>query len=858
MTGILKRHIILSLLILFLNLNAMMAQNSILRVSGNVKDESGTPIPYTTVRLKNTATGCITDNNGNFSFNARTEDQTLIVSSIGYQDYELALSESTVFPLYIVMASAVYNLDEVEINPGKEKYSRKDNPAVELIQEIIDRKKNDNPFNNDYVSRDRYETFVIALDNFTQEKQQQGVFRNFPFLVDYVDTSLVSGKPILNVSTRELAATDYYQRRPEREKQKVKGRDWVGIEDFLPDEEIRASIEVTLKDIDLFNEKVMIMRNEFVSPFSNIATAYYRFYLQDTLNVDGEKCVDLAFVPRNAQSFGFTGHLYITTDSAHFVKWVQMNVPYEINLNFVEYMNIEQKFERDSEHPRLLTYECITAEFKLYDFIDGIYGRREVFYSGYKFNNDVDREPFTHEEHVIEQPEATRRDQEFWAQYRSIDTNAAGNGKTGKMNDMLVQLRQVPVYYWTERMINILFSGYIPVREENTPFYIGPVNTWVSHNGLENLRFKLGGFSTAHLNPNLFTTGYLIYGQDRRFKYFGRLEYSFKPKREQWNEFPIHSLRLQYENDIYKYGQQYLYTNKDNALLSIRRLPDNMIGYVRNAELIYTRERHNGITFTGTLRNRVNEATKFITMERTDGNGSVDEIMQTELEIGLRYAPKEKFVQHKWDRNSKTPEQPVFTLNHSLSFAGVLGTDYSVQHTEFSYRQRLMAAPIGYFNVMIRAGKIWGEAPYPLLIIPNANLSYTYRKESFETMTPMEFVMDKHLTWDVVYYMNGLVLNRLPLINQLKLREVLYCRGTWGSLNDCNDPSINLSGNIFKYPTERSKATGTHMTKPFVEIGAGIENIFKVMSINWFQRVTYKNSPNVDQWGLRIAVHVQY
>lgn len=858
MTGILKRHIILSLLILFLNLNAMMAQNSILRVSGNVKDESGTPIPYTTVRLKNTATGCITDNNGNFSFNARTEDQTLIVSSIGYQDYELALSESTVFPLYIVMASAVYNLDEVEINPGKEKYSRKDNPAVELIQEIIDRKKNDNPFNNDYVSRDRYETFVIALDNFTQEKQQQGVFRNFPFLVDYVDTSLVSGKPILNVSTRELAATDYYQRRPEREKQKVKGRDWVGIEDFLPDEEIRASIEVTLKDIDLFNEKVMIMRNEFVSPFSNIATAYYRFYLQDTLNVDGEKCVDLAFVPRNAQSFGFTGHLYITTDSAHFVKWVQMNVPYEINLNFVEYMNIEQKFERDSEHPRLLTYECITAEFKLYDFIDGIYGRREVFYSGYKFNNDVDREPFTHEEHVIEQPEATRRDQEFWAQYRSIDTNAAGNGKTGKMNDMLVQLRQVPVYYWTERMINILFSGYIPVREENTPFYIGPVNTWVSHNGLENLRFKLGGFSTAHLNPNLFTTGYLIYGQDRRFKYFGRLEYSFKPKREQWNEFPIHSLRLQYENDIYKYGQQYLYTNKDNALLSIRRLPDNMIGYVRNAELIYTRERHNGITFTGTLRNRVNEATKFITMERTDGNGSVDEIMQTELEIGLRYAPKEKFVQHKWDRNSKTPEQPVFTLNHSLSFAGVLGTDYSVQHTEFSYRQRLMAAPIGYFNVMIRAGKIWGEAPYPLLIIPNANLSYTYRKESFETMTPMEFVMDKHLTWDVVYYMNGLVLNRLPLINQLKLREVLYCRGTWGSLNDCNDPSINLSGNIFKYPTERSKGTGTHMTKPFVEIGAGIENIFKVMSINWFQRVTYKNSPNVDQWGLRIAVHVQY
>jgi hypothetical protein len=232
--------------------------------------------------------------------------------------------------------------------------------------------------------------------------------------------------------------------------------------------------------------------------------------------------------------------------------------------------------------------------------------------------------------------------------------------------------------------------------------------------------------------------------------------------------------------------------------------------------------------------------------------------MQTELEIGLRYAPHEKFVQHKWNRKSKTPEHPVFTLNHTFSKAGLLGSDYSIQHTELSYRQRIMAAPIGYFDVMLRAGKIWGQAPYPLLIIPNANLSYTYRKETFETMTPMEFVMDQHLTWDVVYYMNGLIFNRTPLLKKLKLREVLYCRGTWGSLSDKNNPAIDKSGNIFLYPTDRSKATGTVMNEPFVEIGAGVENIFKLMSINWFKRMTYKNSPDVDQWGLRIAVHLQY
>lgn len=836
----------------------LYAQNSIVRISGNVKDEKGEILPYANIRLKGTSTGCITDHNGNFSFNGKIDGQILIVSSVGYHDCELELSNKTVFPLKITLKETTYEIDEVVIKPEKERYQRKGNPAVELASEIIKRKNDDNPFNNDYVSRERYETYVVALDNFTDEKQQQALYRKFPFLSEYVDTSKVSGKPILNVSTRELAATDYYQKRPSREKQKVHGRDWVGIEDFLPDEEVRAALEATLRDVDLFNEKVIILRNEFVSPFADYATAYYRFYLQDTIDVEGEKCVDLAFVPRNVQSFGFTGHLYITIDSTHFVKWIQMNVPYDINLNFVEYMNVEQKFKRDSIHPRLLTYECITAELKLYDFIDGVYGRREVFYSDYKFNDDVDREPFTHQEHIIETAEALERDQEFWKKYRNEERGNDG-GKTKDVKEMIARLRQVPIYYWTEQFVNLLFSGFIPVREERTPFYIGPVNTMLSYNGMEILRIKLGGMTTAYLNPHLFGTGYLIYGvDDKRFKYFGRLEYSFKPKKEQWNEFPIHSLRLQYENDIYQYGQQYIYTNKDNALLSLKRLPDNMIGYIRNAELTYTLERHSGFTFTGTLRNRINEATKFIPMERNDGSGSVDEIMQTELEVGLRYAPHEKFVQHKWNRKSKTPEYPVFTLNHTFSQAGLLGSDYSIQHTEFSYRQRLMAAPIGYFDVTLKAGKIWGQAPYPLLIIPNANLSYTYRKETFETMTPMEFILDQHLTWDVVYFMNGLIFNRTPLIKQLKLREVLYCRGTWGSLSDINNPNVDTSGKIFSYPTDRSQATGTVMKEPFVEIGAGIENIFKIMSISWFKRMTYKNSPDVDQWGLRIAVHLQY
>ena len=849
----------LILLALFLH-TVLIAQAQTVRISGNVHDTEGKALPNTTVRLKGLTSGCITDNRGNFSFNGKLEGQTLIISSVGYKEYSIELSDKTIFPLDVTLNTETVNLDEVVITPEKERYRNKDNPAVGLIEDIIRQKNKNNPFNNEYVSRNRYETYVVAIDNFTKEKQQKALFNKFPFLSEYIDTSMVSGRPILNVSTREMVATDYFRQKPKREKQVIHGREWVGIEDFLPDEEVKAAADATLRDVDLFNEKVLILRNEFVSPFSDYATLYYKYYIMDTLSVEGEECIDLSFVPRNPQSFGFTGHIYVTSDSLHFVKWIQMNIPYDINLNFVEYMNLEQRFSRDEQHPRLLTYECITAELSVYDpYVEGIYGRREVSYSDYRFNDDVDREPFTHQEQIIEQEEALHRNKEFWSAYRNTDVNRGG-GKTEDIKEMIARLREVPIYYWTEQFINLLFSGFIPVKEEKTPFYIGPVNTMASWNGIEGLRLKLGGMTTAHLNPHLFGTGYLIYGvNDRRFKYYGRLEYSFKPKREQWNEFPIHSLRLQYENDIYQYGQRYAYTNKDNALLSLKRLPDNMVGYVRNSELIYTLERHSGLSLTSTLRNRVNESTRFIPMLRNDGSRTpVKEISQSEIEIGLRYAPGEKFIQHKWNRVSKTPELPVFTINGTLARKGFLGSDYSMFKADFSYRQKIMTAPVGYFNVMLNAGKIWGQVPYPLLFIPSANLSYTYRKETFETMTPMEFFMDSHITWDIVWYMNGLVLNRIPVINSLKLREAVYFRGVWGTLSDRNNPKKDSSGNLFLYPTDRSQATGTEIKSPFIETGLGVENIFKIMSISYFRRITYRNTPDVDLQGVRIAVHLQY
>lgn len=827
------------------------------RVSGKVKDENGEVIPYTTVRLKDTSIGCTTDNNGNFSFTGPAIGKTLQISSIGYENYEVAITGSTRYPLQITLHSATYSVGEVEIKPKRERYVRKGNPAVDLIKELIEKKSLEDPHNNDFYSRDRYERLNVALDNFNEEKQNKSPYRRFPFLKDYVDTSAVSGKPVLNVSIRELVATDYYQKKPNRNKQHIKARNWVGIDDFMPASEIQAAVEEAVVDVDIFDNVITIFRREFQSPLAAniLSQSYYKYYIMDTVSVGGEPCVDLSFVPFNSESFGFTGHLYVTADSAHLIKWAQLSVPYDINMNFVQYLNIDQKFDYDDAHNRILTEESLTTELKLYDYIDGLYVRREVFYSNYAFNDDVDKEIFDRPERIIENDNSTVMAEEYWEQERASNTGI----QSKNVATMLSELRQHKGYYWTERIIMFLFSGYIPIREKEPPLYYGPLNTTLSFNELEGARLRVGGMTTAYLNPHLFTKFYLAYGtRDGRFKYMGQLEYSFKPKNESWNEFPIRSLRLLYQNDLIQYGQTFNYTNRDNIFLSIRRQADDKSAYQRLAQLTYTNEFYNGFSIEATVRNRIEQGSDLLEFEKVMPDGSyvpADKFTQTEFELKLRYAPGEKFIQRNWNRRSVTPQKPVITLTHTMAFKG-FGSDFSMQRTEAEYRQRVFITPFGYFDAVIKGGKTWGQIPFQLMTIPNANLSVALRKESFELLTPMEYILDSYISWDIKYSLNGLIFNRIPLLKKLEMREVITTSGIWGTLRDCNNPAIDRSGNLFKFP-DRSIAAEMGSV-PYTELGIGVENILKFLRFDYYIRLTHRNTPGASNQGFRFAVHVEF
>ena len=841
--------------------NYAQAQNAKYRIHGIITDAATNEIlPYVSVRIRNTTYGCSSDNNGNFSFMAPALKDTLIISSLGYKETKIALTPGSKFPLKVKLAADMYELKEITIKPKREKYKKKDNPAVILARKLIERRNDNSPKNKPFYSRERHEKLNVALNNFSSSEESH-FGKRFSFLDNYIDTSLVSGKPILHISARELLATDYYRKEPLSEKQHVKARQRSGIDDMISDESIEVVFEETFKDVDIFQDNITLFRNKFVSPLSTLGPTFYKYYIMDTIEIEGERCIDLAFTPHNPESMGFNGHVYVTPDSSHFIKMVNMNVPKDINLNFVEYMNIKQDYSRQDDGTRILDNESLVTEFKIVNAVNGFYANRQVAYRNYSFDESAEAEAIHKEKSpVIEDKLATLRDSIFWAENRINEVTE----KEQSVKAMMEQLRNNPVYYWLEKGVTFLFTGWVPLREKNPPVFYGPVNTSISYNALEGTRLRTGAMTSAYLHPHLFGRFFVAYGlKDNKLKYMGEMEYSFNKKREHPNEFPIHSLRLNYENDIYQYGQNYMHTNKDNMFLTIKRKEDNKIGYVRKAEFTYTQEFHNHFSYALTLRNRIDISTHLIPFEQattTDGittNNFVNNLRQSEVELNLRYAPNEKFLQTKWNRHSVLPEHPVYTLSHKVGIKGVAGSELNYQHTELGFKKRFWFSAFGYTDCTLKAGKVWNKVPFPLLIIPNANLSYTIQKESYALMNAMEFFNDEYASWDLTYYMNGIIFNRLPLIRKFNWREVVGFKGMFGNLSDKNRPDNMNTGELFKFPYENENYHFLGKT-PYMELSLGVENIFRVLRIDYVRRLTYRDYPGIDKEGVRIQLHVQF
>lgn len=830
--------------------------------SGIVKDSiTGEPLPFVSVYFDGSTIGAMTDDNGTFTLQNNQGYTKLAAASLGYDTKFIDLKPGKKNDnLEVLLKPTAFEISEVVVKPKREKYTRKDNPAVELIKKVIAHKNDNRIEAKPEYQTEVYEKLSLSLDNFNPNLDKNKFLKKFKFIKNYLDTSEFNGKPILTVSVRENLSDFYYRKSPKAEKTIVRAKRMQGIDKTLDDGGgITSNLEEIFKNINIFDNNIPILLNRFVSPLSStLATTYYHYYIMDTLDVGGDKCVDLAFVPANSESYGFTGRLYITLDGNYAVKKVLLNTPANINLNWVDKLRIEQEFKQMPDSTWVLDQENTFVNFYVVKGTQQLYAHQLRNYDNYNFNVQNADSVFglLGALHVL--PEATAQPDTFWTHNRPIPLKE----KEDALKDLLGQLRKVPAFNAIIKTAEILITGYIPTANDKkvTKFDFGPMNTTFSANHLEGFRMRVGGMTTANLNPYWFASGYLAYGtNDRKIKYNLKLTHSFTKKEYHEGENPVNNLSFIQEYDVYTPGQDFLFTSKDNIFVAWKvGEPVTKMQYIRKSVLQYEKEWLNGLTWKSWIMNQNNEAAGTLQYIKRDESGNLYHIKDfTTSEIGtqLRFAPGERAYNGRSGKESVfnlSKDAPVFKLSHQLGIKGVLGGDYNYNHTEISAEKRIWLSSFGHIDAQVKAGKVWDKVPFPLLILPNTNQSVTIQPEAFHMMNALEFVTDQYVSFNATYYLKGWILNRIPGIKWLRLREVLSFNMIYGGLTDKNNPT--LTPGLFLLPDGTQPLGST----PYMECSVGLENIFKILRIDYYRRLTYLDHPDIKKGGIRIALRFTF
>ena len=853
----LLRHIVCVLvLLLTVAMAAVGQQSAVTQITGFVRDSlSRDGVPYASIALVGTSEGTLATVNGGFTVNTRASFNKLRVTAMGYSTKEVSIKPGQGNVIVIDLVPTGVELGEVVVHKGKEKYSKKNNPAVEMIKRLRARRDDNDPRRFPHYGYSQYERMMVGfgdLDNLIHTPDEQR------WVDEYADTSLLTGKRVLPFSIKETVARDYYSHNPDVHRQVILGTRSAGIDERIDQENVKKILDDFMGEVDIFQNDVTLLSNRFVSPLSRLAVDFYKFYLNDTVMVGGERCAVLSFVPFTPQTFGFLGRLYVSLeDTTMFIKRVSMGVPYDINLNYVEHMSIEQDFERALNGSRLKVRDDVEVSLKLLSSLPVVFARRETTYRDHNFERPEGGVFSNKAEQTVDASAAFMPD-EFWQEYRPAGVRTTAT----TMKNLMQRLRGSRWFYWAEQVLVVLVNGYVPTAKVSK-FDLGPLNTTISGNSLEGVRLRVGGMTNVNLSRHWFARTYLAYGtRDRKFKYMASLEYSFTPKKAMDQEFPIHSLRLTHRYDVDKLAQHYLYTNADNVFLTLKRHKDVRMQYLRTTRLEYRHEWYNHFSIALGIEHNIHEATQYVPF--TDLAGiSHKRYKQAGFTAQLRFAPGETFYQARSYRIPINMDAPIITLTQVYMPRGFLGSRYEVNKTTLGLQKRFWFSAFGYADVIVKGEKVWSRVAYPDLLLPNVNLSYTIQPESYALMKPLEFINDQALSWDLTYWGNGVLMNRLPLIKKLRLREVLTLRGLWGSLSDKNNPGKAMQGvdarrdgDIFLFPGDvLCQPMGN---KPYLEAGVGLDNILTILRVDYVWRLNYRDHAGTDRHGVRVQLHFNF
>lgn len=851
-----RLYILLSLLLL-----SIAARGQQLR--GTITDaDTGDTIAFASVVYKGRHIAAVSDAYGRYQI-ARHEGWSLTFSAVGYKSRSVTVTAKTQPRLDIKLKPDRQMLAEVTVKSKSSRYSRKNNPAVELMRRVIAAKRLTDLAQNAYYQYNKYEKITLALNDLKPEQMGQAPFKQNPWLVEHVEVSPATGKLILPVSVDETVAQKIYRREPHAEKTIITGQTSKGLNDlFQTGDIINAVLKDVFTNVDLYQDQIRLLQYPFVSPISERGIGFYRYYIEDTLAVGRDSCIHLHFLPNNQNDMGFRGDLYVLRDSTLHVRRCEMTIPHQSTVNFVNNVKIVQEYERLADGQWVLTHDDMTTELVLLNALNSFNVSRTTRLSDYAFT-PIPKRLFKGMADEVTEPDAELRDDSFWAQHRQVELTKS----EGSMEQFIRRVENVRGMNYFVFALKTLVENSV---ETGTPNYVDlcPINTILSHNYVDGWRSRLSAKTTANLSPHWFLSGYIGRGWGSHKNYYNaEVTYSLNAKKYLPHEFPRRTVTLQSTRDVCAPGDRFMDTDKDNFLVALKWAETNKMQHYNRQQLTFEYETDWGMKATVSGKAEGNESCGHMTFSTLDqpmpteyrkaGNG--DRMRTTELTTRLRYAPGETYVNNKLRRRVINLDAPVLSIAHTVGFSGLLGGEYSYQYTEVGLHKRFwLSNSWGKLDFHLKGGIQWSQVPYPLLIHPAANTSYIIQPETFNLINTMEFLNDRYCSLMAFWDLNGKVLNRIPLIQRLHWRERIGIRMLWGGLSDKNNPTLpeNAGNPRLMYFPDGVNLMEPH--RPYAELVLGLHNVFRFFRIEYVRRLSYNELPTSPKWGFRYTMSFSF
>ena len=845
-----NHRILNNLLRLFLFLLSFSELNLYPQVSGRtiingtvVDANTGNPIPYVSVSLKGTTVGTITDTCGKYSIETSASANEIAFSFLGYQTETRSINKGILQTINISLKLSSIALDQVDIKPARKNYKNKNNPAVELIEKVIKNKTTNRKEACNYLEYRTYEKIQLALSDVTERLTQAKMFNKFSFIFDNIDSTKRIGNDVLPVFIKESIADHYYRKNPEATKAITRAEKRINLDEYLDHKGVTANLNHLYQDINIYDNEILFMTNKFVSPIAITAPLFYRYYIQDTLTVKGIACIKLFFAPRNRADFLFHGNLYITLDSSYAICKIDLGINKKINIDWIKDIIITQDFEQFGNNLWLLSKEEISIDAGIVKNTLGLYAQRTISYYDYKINIPIDDDIFKGPV-TVDKIDPASANPDYWNENRQLPLS--NNEKN--IYTIVDSVKKVPSFRIKMNVLMLLTTDFLNLGK----IELGPFGSFYSFNSVEGSRVRFGGRTTPDFSRKINFDAYAAYGfADRIFKFNTGVTCSLTPGTIY--QFPVKSIRLSYQKETKIPGLELELNQPDNIFLSFKRGIDDKRFLNNTLRFEFLNEFDNhfsyllGYSFT---RQQPEGNLHFNNSETQITVNDISYLNISELYLNVRYAPNETFYQGKLYRHPYLGKYPVLQMKLTGGLKQI-SNDYDYLRLQMNIKRRYYISIIGYSKIKLEAGEIFGNVPYPLLFIHNANQTYAYEQNSYNLMNFLEFVSDKYASLNIDHSFNGFIFNKIPLVKKLKLRELVTCKILYGGLSRNNNPDYNTS--LFKFPVDNNNVPLTFALggKPYIEASVGVSNIFRVLRVDLIKRFTYLNHPNVSGLGVR-------